>query len=51
MTEILEMDFGEQTCTNMGHSLAGELEDKFKETEMIFMLRVWLLAYTEQKCP
>lgn len=51
MTEILEMGFGEQTRTNMGHSLAGKLEDKFKETKMIFRLRVWLPAYAEQKCP
>lgn len=50
MTEILEMGFEEQTCTSTGHSLARELDDKFKETQMIFKLRVWLPAYAEQKC-
>lgn len=32
---VLLKYFGEQTCTKMGHFLAGELEDKFKETKMI----------------
>jgi len=45
------MGFVKQTCTNMGHYLAGELVDKFKETKMIFRLRLWLPAYAEQKCP
>lgn len=48
---VLLKYFGEQTCTKMGHFLAGELDDKFKETKMIWKMRVWLSAYAEQKCP